>query len=354
VDPGYLRENVLVLRVDLPQSRYPSRAQRVAAIGELLERYGSAPGVVSVGAVNSLPLSNVHFGAVYRLHAAEGTDDNHRAALCFASPDYLRTMGTILLRGRFLEEQDLTDPPRVVVINQKLANEHWRGGNPLGERMIHLSQGEELVLEIVGVVGSVRRRSLDDEAEPAMYVPWLPTRSASFVVRTENDPSPIVRTLRHETAMVDPRLPTYGVATLEERLDRAVTPNRFRTVLMTLFAAVALALALVGVYGVLSYSVASRRHEMGVRMALGARRTDVVGLVLRQSLGLVSIGTLVGISFAYILTRTMSSLLFGISPRDPWIYAASSIALILVALGASWLPAHQAASVDPNVALRSL
>ena len=307
-----------------------------------------------MGAVNSLPLSNVHFAGLYRLHAAEATDDIHRGALCFVSPDYLKTIGTVLLRGRFLEEQDLTNPPRVVVINQKLANEHWPDGNPIGEVLIQGSQGEERAREIVGIVGNVRRRRLEDEAEPAMYVPLLPLRSASFVVRTEYDSSQIVRALRQETAAVDPRLPTYGVATLKERLDRAVTPNRFRTVLMTLFAAVALALAVVGVYGVLSYSVASRRHEMGVRMALGARRTDVVGLVLRQSLALVSTGTLVGISFAYLLTRYMSSLLLGISPRDPWIYAASSIALILVALGASWLPAHKAATVDPNVALRSL
>ncbi len=197
--------------MDLPRSRYRARAQREAAIRGLLERYGSVPGVVSVGAVNSLPLSNVHFAGLYRLHAAEATDDIHRGALCFVSPDYLKTIGTVLLRGRFLEEQDLTNPPRVVVINQKLANEHWPDGNPIGEVLIQRSQGEERALEIVGIVGNVRRRRLEDEAEPAMYVPLLPLRSASFVVRTEYDSSQIVRALRQETAAVDLRPATIEV-----------------------------------------------------------------------------------------------------------------------------------------------
>ncbi len=353
VDSGYEPEDVLVLRLELPRSRYPERAQSDQTIRELLRRYTSVPGVVSVGAVNSLPLSNVHFSKLYRMQEAkESAEAPHRAALCFTSPRYLETMGVRLLRGRFLKEEDVTHPPRVVVVNQMLAREGWEQGDPIGERL--WLEGEEgPPLEIVGVVANVRRRQMDTEAEPAMYIPRLPSPSVSFVVRTTADPLGSARALKHETAMVDKRLPVYDVATLEERLQTETSQNRFQSMLMLAFSGVALALAIVGVYGVMSYSVVSRRHEIGVRKALGAGRRDVLLMVLRQALLVSAAGVLLGLLSAFLLTGFLESMLFGISSRDARVFFAAPAVVLLVGVVASWFPARRAASVDPNHALRS-
>jgi putative ABC transport system permease protein len=353
VDSGYEPENVLALRLELPTSRYPERPQRDQVVRELLARYASVPGVVSVGAVNSLPLSNVHFSKLYRLREAKESDEaTHRAALCFTSPRYLQTMGVRLLRGRFLEEEDMTHPARVVVINQTLARERWGRGDPIGERL-WLDGEEGPPPEIVGVVADVRRRQVNREAEPAMYIPRLPSPSVSFVVRATADPMVSIRALKHETARVDGRLPVYGIATLEERIQRATSESRFQSMLMLAFSGVALTLAIVGVYGVMSYVVVSRRHEIGIRKAMGARRGDVMLMVLRQA-GLMSlVGVVLGMVAAYLLTGFLDSMLFGVSSRDARVFVFAPAVILLVGIVASWLPARRAASVDPNQALRS-
>jgi putative ABC transport system permease protein len=352
VDPGYRPENTLTMRVQLPASRYPERSQRGAVIRSLINRYRSVPGVVSVGVTNSLPLSNLHVVMVYSVVGREDKE-RRRASMRFVSEDYLEAMGVPLLSGRFFEEQDLEGPPRVVLINQKLATEHWPNGNPIGEYIVDDTRSDPRPLEIVGVVGNVHQRGLANEVPPALYIPLLPSSSASFVVRSFSDPLSSVSVLRQETAAVDARLPVFDVTTLEETLEHSLSGGRFQSMLMTVFAGVALALAVIGVFGVMSYSVSSRRHEIGIRMALGASRAAVVGMVFRQAGTLALMGTAVGLLAAYFLTRFLSSMLFGISARDPSIFASAALVLIVVALVASWMPARHAASVEPQSALRS-
>jgi putative ABC transport system permease protein len=353
VDSGYEPENVLALRLELPTSRYPERAQRDQAVRELLASYASLPGVVSVGAVNSLPLSSVHFSKLYRLQEAKESDvPTQRAALCFVSPGYLETMRIRLLRGRFLTEEDMIHPARVVVINETLARKGWSQDDPIGEHL-WLDREEGPPPEIVGVVSDVRRRQVDEEAEPAMYIPRLPSPGVSFVVRTKVDPMVSVRALGHETSKVDKRLPLYGVTTLEERLQEATSENRFQSLLMLAFSGVALALAIVGVYGVMSYSVVNQSREIGIRKAMGARRDDVMLMVLKQA-GLMSlVGVGLGLVAAFLLTGLLDSMLFGISARDTSIFVLAPAVVLLVGVVASWVPARRAASVDPNQTLRN-
>jgi putative ABC transport system permease protein len=317
----------------------------------LIDRYRSIPGVVSVGATNSLPLSNLHVVIVYRVVGRED-QERQRASLRFVSEDYLEAMGVPLLRGRFFGEQDLESPPRVALINQKLASETWPEGDPVGAYLDDGAGPDAPPLEIIGVVGNVHQRGLANEVPPAIYLPRLPSSSASFVVRLFSDPLSSAAVLRQETAAVDPRLPVFGVSTLEEILEGSLSRNRLQSTLMAAFSGIALVLAMVGVYGVMSYSVSSRRHEIGIRMALGASRVDVVWMVLRQASTLVLLGAAVGLLGAFFLTEFLSSMLFGVSAREPTVFALAPLVLAVIAVAASWVPARQASSVDPQSALR--
>jgi putative ABC transport system permease protein len=318
----------------------------------LIDRYRSVPGVVSVGVTNSLPLSNLNVVMMYRVVGGK-EQESGRASMRFVSEDYLEAMGVPLLRGRFFEEQDLEGPPRVAIINQKLAMERWPDANPIGEHIVDDTDPDSRSLEVVGIVGNVHQAGPANEVPPALYLPRLPSSSASFVVRSFSDPLSSVSVLRRETAAVDPRLPVFNVTTLEETLERSMSQGRFHSMLMAVFAGVALVLAVVGVFGVMSYSVSSRRQEIGIRMALGASRTAVVGMVFRQAGMLTMTGTAVGLIAAFFLTRFLSSMLFGISARDPATFASAALVLIAVALVASWIPARHAARVDPQSTLRS-
>ena len=351
VEPGYQPDNVLTFRAQLPSKRYPERSQRNAVMRELLVRYASVPGVVSSGLINHLPLGNVHVAMSYRVVGQGEPDAFHRASARFVSENYFETMEIPLLRGRSFEEKDVADRSKVVVVNQKLAAERWPNGDPLGERLV--LRGEDgSGLEVIGVVGDVHQRGLVQEIEPALYVPILPSPSASFVVRTASEPSSMFDLLKRETAEVAPHLSLFSVSTLRDSLDGSLAPERFQTTLMMIFAGIAVALAVVGVYSVMAYSVAYRRHEIGVRMAMGARGADVVKMILRQASVPTLLGTGLGLLSAFQLTEFLESMLFGVSPREPAVFVAAALVLVLVAFIAAWAPARRAARVDPQVILR--
>ncbi len=350
VEPGYRPDGVLTFRAQLPPTRYRERAQRNRVMRELLTRYGSVPGVVSAGAISHLPLGNVHAVILYRVEGLGDSDEFQRASFRQVSESYLEAMGIPLLSGRLFEEYDVVDRPRVVVINQKLATERWPGGDPLGERLVLKGAGG--ALEVVGVVGDVHQRGLAQETEPTLYVPRLPSPAASFVVRTATESSSLFDQFKRETAKVDPNLPLFSVSTLEDSLSGSLASERFQSTLMTSFAGIAVALALVGVYGVMAYSVAYRRHEIGIRMAMGARDDDIVRLILGQASMPTLLGTGFGLFLAFLLTGFLESMLFGISSREPAVFVVSAVVLVLVAVIAAWAPARRAARVDPQVVLR--
>jgi len=351
VVPGYQPENVLTFRAQLPPNRYRERAQRDAVMRSLLDRYASVPGVISSGSISHLPLSNVHVVMLYRVEGVGEPDDFLRASFRFVSEDYLETMGVPLLRGRFFEEQDVVDRPRVLLVNRKLAAECWPDRDPLGERLIIQGAGGSS-LEVVGVVGDVHQRGLALEAEPTIYVPRLPSPAASFVVRTTGDPTDLFDLLERETAEVDSFLPLFDVSTLDDSLRGSLAREHFQSTLMTAFGGIAVVLAVIGVYGVMAHTVAHQRYEIGVRMAMGARGVDVVKWILVQACLPTLLGTGLGLVSALLLTGFLESMLFGISPREPAVFAVASLVLFVVGVGAAWPPAHRAARVDPQTVLR--
>jgi putative ABC transport system permease protein len=288
---------------------------------------------------------------MYRAAGEGEPDDFQRASFRLVSESYHEAMGIPLLRGRFFEHHDVVDRPRVALINQKLSNERWPGADPLGKRLAIRGYGDA-DYEVVGVVGDVHQRGLTQESEPTIYIPRLPSPAASFVVRTALEPSRVVDQLKKQTAEVDPHLPLFAVSTLQDSLDGSLARERFQSTLMTSFTAVALTLAIVGVYSVMAYSVAHRRHEIGVRMAMGARGTDVMRMILRQASVPTLLGAALGLVSAFALTGFFESLLFGVSPRDPTVFISAALVLVLVAFIAAWAPARHAARVDPQEVLR--
>ncbi len=356
VAPGFDRQNTLTMLIALPRQKYGQSEQQRAFFQQLLERVGALPGVEAAGAVNSLPLSQSQEG---RYFAVEGDTRNvdevdPGAGYRTVSPGYFRAMGIPLLTGRSFTERDAQGAPGAVIINQEMARRFFYDADPLGKRIKFSTREDARWSEVVGVVGDVRHHALDQERNSEIYASYLqrPSGGMYLVARTASDSSGIASAIRDEVRAIDKDQPIDDINTMEQRLSASVAPRRFPMVLLSIFAAVALALASAGIYGVMSYSVTQRTHEIGVRMALGAQPADVLRLVVGQGVLLASIGVGAGLVSAVALTRLMSSLLFGVSPTDPVTFAAVSVLLAGVALGACFIPARRAAKVDPMVALR--
>jgi len=351
VSPGFEAQNVLTMRVDLPRGKYDAPEKSANFFAELENRLAAVPGVETVGFVSELPLGGHPNDMPYTVEGRptsgpnDGYDDDFRRI----NRHYFDALKIPLLRGRNFTDQEVRQGAKVVIISDLLARQVFPNEDPLGKRLI-MSFGKQ-AFEIIGIVGDIRHRGLESEPRAAMYMPVY-ERTMTVVLRTKVDPSSLAAAVRKEVQTIDPDQPVAELKTMEQWLETAVAEPRYRTGLIALFALVALILASTGIYGVMSYSVTQRTHEIGVRMALGARRFDVLKLVVRQGMGLVVVGVIIGLLAAVGLTRLMSSLLFGVTAKDPLTFAAVASGLTLVAFIACYLPARRATKVDPLEALR--
>ncbi|MEK6299557.1 MAG: ABC transporter permease [Acidobacteriota bacterium] len=354
--PGLDPENVLTLDVGLPRTKYTG-PQQVAFFQQVIERLRALPGVKSAGAVYPLPLSGAEegmgFGIEGRADSAPG--ERYNAGPRWVSPGYFNTMGIALMKGRELSERDGGDSPRVLLINEAMAARYFPDEDPIGKRVaFDQVNNAPNWREIVGVVGDVKHSAMDSDPKPEMYFPFTqyPSFFMTLVVRTSGDPLNLVAAARSEVLAVEKNQPISNVHTMEELLSNSIAQRRFNMLLLSVFAGVALLLAAVGIYGVMSYSVAQRTHELGVRMALGARTSHVLALVVKQGMTLALIGVGIGLAASFALTRVMASLLYGVSATDPLTFSVIALVLASVAFLACYLPARRATKVDPMVALR--
>ncbi|HWO02379.1 MAG TPA: ABC transporter permease [Blastocatellia bacterium] len=354
--PGLNPDNVLTLDVGLPRTKYTG-PQQAAFFQQVIERMKTLPGVQSAGAIYPLPMSGAEEGTGFIIEGKPDRElgDRRIAGPRWVSPDYFNTMGIALLRGRELSERDGADSPQVVIINEAMAASYFPDEEPLGNRVaFDLKDNQPNWREIVGVVRDVKHSAIDTEPKPEMYFPFtqVPTFFMTLVLRTTGSPLNLVAAARSEVLAVEKTQPISNVHTMEELLSNSVAQRRFNMLLLSIFAGVALLLAAVGIYGVMSYSVAQRTHELGVRMALGARTSDVLGLIVKQGMTLALIGVGIGLAAAFALTRIMASLLYGVSATDPMTFSVIALLLASIAFVACYLPARRATRVDPMVALR--
>jgi putative ABC transport system permease protein len=355
VDPGFRTESIITARITPPSSRYADDARRRAFYADVLERVGALPGVKSVDAVSRLPLAGGFTGSAFEVEGKPYVPGT--AAPVFEdrriTPGYPQTMGMPLLEGRALTDADREGMPRVALINETMARQFWPGEDPVGKRFKEVWLKEWTT--VVGVVGDVKSQGLAGKVEPEAYRPLsqLPAHDLSLVVRTSNEPMALAPLLRTAVAGVDAHVPVSEIRTAETIVSSSVAGARFTMLLLAAFAAVALVLAAVGIYGVISYAVGRRTREIGVRVALGAPGGEVLRMVLRQALELAGIGAAIGVAAAFATTRVLQSLLFGVSATDPLILLTVPLLLVGVALLASYVPARRATKVDPMMALRA-
>jgi putative ABC transport system permease protein len=360
VDPGFDASHLLTFKVSLPSSKYKTDAALLTFFRQLVTRVSHLPGVRSASMNSFPPFSGL--GSATGVHVLSQPErslmDLPVAAVRIIGADYFSTMQIPLRAGRTFNEQELTEERHVVIINQAFADQYLKGVNPLGQKAViymkSLEESKNTASEIIGVVGDVRQMGLDTPAEPTVYWPHpeLVMSEMTVVVRTENDPLTLVSAVRNELQQMDPEQPMAAIATMDQLLAGSLSRSRFTMLVLGVFAALALVLACVGIYGVIAYSVTQRIQEFGIRMALGANRHDVFRLVLGQGTRLTLLGIGLGIVAALIVTRLMATLLYGISATDPLTFAAVALLLALVALAACYIPARRATRVDPIVALR--
>ena len=351
VDPGFDPNNVLTLRVDLPQQKYDKPEKASNFFQQLETRVAALPGVEAVGLTTELPLSGQSNGMPYVVEGLPVIPSNKvLAGFRRVNQQYFSALRIPLRRGRNFTEQEVRESAKVLVVSQQLADTAFPGQEPLGKRLITGMRGEPY--EIIGIVGDIRHESLQGEPDTTMYMPTQEPSRRNLVIRTEGDPLSLVGGVRKEVNALDPDQPIAAVRPMTEWVGLSMAGARYRTTLLGLFAVLAMILAATGIYGVMSYSVAQRTQEIGVRMALGARPFDVLKLVVRQGMMLALIGIVVGLAGALALTRVISSLLFGVTERDPITFGVVTALLLVVAFIACFVPARRATKVDPLVALR--
>jgi predicted permease len=356
VHPGFDAGNLLTMRVMLPQTKYPEDARKVEFFRRAAERLRALPGVRSVSAVSALPFADLGAATSFTVVGKPAPPAGERLTtdLRVADENYFRTMNIPVVAGRTFGEQEAVEDRKVAVVNEAMARKYFPGEDPLGKRIVVNMSSQPTPTEIIGVVGDARYDKLDGELRPMVY--WTPPQltysSMSLVVRTGGDPAALGPAAVREIQAIDKDQPVSDVRTMESWLADSTARTRFGTLLLGAFACAALLLAAVGIYGVISYSVAQRRNEIGIRMALGAQGRDVLRLVVGQGMRLVLAGVGVGIVGAFALTRLMSGLLYGVAATDPPTFAANALLLAAVSLLACYVPARRATRVDPLHALR--
>jgi len=355
VKPGFDPEGLMSVNLTTPESRYPDSEAVARFYRECVQALASQPGVVAAGAVSQPPLSRGGFGGTFSIVGRDETDELNMQVRS-ATPGYFEALHIPLRRGRLITSQDTGRGAPVAIITEEAARRFWPNDDPLGKRIrIHVSMGtREGLREIVGVVGDVRTRALDQAAPPVVYVPHAQYGSdeMTVIVRSTGDPLALLPAVRTQLAVIDRDLAITRVRTGPQIVAASVAQPRFRMILLGLFAIMALALAAVGLYGVMAFSVGQRRTELGVRMALGADASSLVWLVLRQGLTPVAIGLAIGLPGAALLTQVMSGLLYEIDTYDPVTFAGVSLLLAGVATAACYLPARRAVALDPLTAIR--
>ena len=374
VNPGFQPESAVAMSISQPDPEAPADQRRLAQMyQQLLERLGGLPGVIAVGGINVLPISGDSLNGTFILEESEktaetgdeldaqfaalrGTKKLANAEFRVASAGYFPGMEIPLIRGRLFQESDGADSPHVALINQTLARLTWPNEDPIGRQLQFGGMDGDLhLLHIIGVVGDVRDESLDAAPRPMVYVNYLqrPRHASSFeiVLRGHGDPASLIAAMRREARALNPEMPT-DFRTLEQLVSASLDNRRFSMTMLGLFSGAALALAMVGLYGVMAYITSERTHEIGIRMALGAQRFDMLRMILRQSFTLVLAGVGLGILASLGLTRLLGALLYGVPATDTLTYAAVVGLLVLAASLASYIPARRAMKVDPMVALR--
>jgi putative ABC transport system permease protein len=355
-DPGFQSSNVLTFRLLLGGTRNSSPDRRISFVKQVAEQMAVLPGVRAVGGVNWLPLDGLFGGTTFVVDGRPLPPGGQRPVglIRSATPSYFRAMGIPLLAGREFTDQDTAQSPPVIVINQTLARRFWPQGQPLGERVSLLDVAGGRRAEIVGVVGDVKPEHIENEDRPTIYGPYpqLPFVTVVMVLKTAGPPLSLAATVEREVHRIDPEQPVADVRSMEMLVDQSVAGSRFNAVLLGVFATLAFVMAAVGIYGVVSYDVSERTHEIGLRIALGAQSRDVQRLVIGQGARLAAFGIAAGLSAAIAVTRLMESMLFGVKANDAYTFAAISLMLGLVALVACYLPSRRATALDPLIALR--
>jgi putative ABC transport system permease protein len=353
---GFRPSGVLTAGLSLPRTQYSRPDQWLSFYGRLVERLKTEPGVESVAAALPLPLtgSGLNFAFTIEGRPSDRPGADLSANYTAAMPEYLRVLGLQLRRGRWIAAGDSESAPKVCVISERFARLHFPGEDPIGRRLV-FGFADRIPRTIVGVVADVRRDGLAVVSRPEMYVPFAqePWWAAYLAIRAAGDPSALTAAVRNAVASLDPSMPVDAIQPMSAFVTESVAQPRFRTTLLSLFGATALLLAVVGLYGLIAYDVGRRAREIGLRLALGAGRGDVIRLVLRQGLTPALFGLAAGLAGAVFVTRFLSSLLFETTPLDPATYASVAAVLLAAGLAACWIPARRALAIDPMRVLRS-
>ncbi len=359
VDPGFEPDGVIAFNLTLPDARYPEPVQQQAFFDELLPQLAAIPGVTGVAGANLLPFTGGRTTTTFSIEGIEvppgetGPWGDFRVV----TPEFFGTLGITLRAGRVFASTDAPGAARVAIVDELLAQRYWPGEDPLGKRVSFSARADTapVWIEVVGVVAHASQEGLDDERRPQVYLPFAqsPRPRLDVAVRTAGDPAALTPVIRAAVRRIDPNLPVSRIATMESLVEATAGPRRFAVVLLAIFSGVAVTLAMVGLYGVLSQMVAQRTRELGIRLALGAQARDLLRMVVRQGMALTAAGVVIGLAISLLLTRLIASLLYGISPTDLTTFATIATLLLLVAFVATWIPSRRATRVDPAVALRA-